>query len=94
MLSLLNFVHRSKEARVLLESKPLPSRPSRQLRQRLAQLRSKVVGLDTGLDLAVEVAPMEYRVTYKTDLEVVDVEIREAFLHYFATIMGHYRYSS
>lgn len=75
----------------MLESKPLPSRPSRQLRQRLAQLRSKVVGLDTGLDLAVEVAPMEYRVTYKTDLEVVDVEIREAFLHFFATIMGRYR---
>ena len=51
-----------------------------------------MVGLDTGLDLAVEVAPMEYTVTYKTDLEAVDVEIREAFLHYFATIMGHYRY--
>ena len=83
--------YRSKEARILLDNKPLPSRPSKQLRHRLAQLRSKVVGLDTGLDLAVEVAPMEYTVTYKTDLEVVDVEIRDAFLHYFATIMGHYR---
>lgn len=74
-----------------MESKPLPSRPSRQLRQRLTQLRAKVVGLDTGLDLAVEVAPMDYTVTYKTDLEAVDVEIREAFLHYFATTVGHYR---
>ena len=89
---ILNYLpSRSKEARVLLDNKPLPSRPSKQLRQRLAQLRSTVVGLDTGLDLAVEVAPMEYTVTYKTDLEVVDVEIRDAFLHYFATIMGHYR---
>ena len=51
-----------------------------------------MVGLDTGLDLAVEVAPMDYTVTYKTDLEAVDVEIREAFLHYFATIMGNYRF--
>ena len=93
LLILIDSLHRSKEARILLESKPLPSRPSKQLRQRLAQLRSKVVGLDTGLDLAVEVAPMEYTVTYKTDLEVVDVEIRDAFLHYFATIMGHYRYT-
>lgn len=74
-----------------MDSKPLPSRPSRLLRHRLSQLRSKVVGLDTGMDLAVEVAPMDYTVTYKTDLEAVDVEIREAFLHYFATIMGHYR---
>ena len=44
------------------------------------------------MDLAVEVAPMNYKETYKSDLETVDVEIREAFLHYFATILGHYRY--
>ena len=41
----------------MLESKPLPSR---QLYHHLNSLRSKVVGLDTGLDLAVEVAPMDY----------------------------------
>ena len=43
------------------------------------------------MDLAVEVAPMNYKETYKRDLETMDVEIREAFLLYFATVMGHYR---
>ena len=75
----------------MLESKPLPQRPSRQLRQRLSVLRSKVVGVDSKLDLAVEVAPMDYTLSYKTDLEALDVHIREAFLHYFATTMAHYR---
>ena len=75
----------------MLESKPLPQRPSRQLRKRLSVLRSKVVGVDSKLDLAVEVAPMDYTFSYKMDLEALDVHIREAFLHYFATIMAHYR---
>ena len=59
---------RSKETRELLSRHPLPSKPTKVLKQALSLLTPRVTGLDSGLDLAVEVSHIDYEATYKYDL--------------------------
>ena len=47
---------------------PPPSKAIKTLKQSLQQLVPKVAGMDSGLDLAVEVAPIDYNHTYKYDM--------------------------
>ena len=60
--------YRNKEVQELLSKSPLPSKASKTLKQALAHLSPRVNGLDSGLDLAVEVSPIDYKHTYKYDL--------------------------
>ncbi len=52
----------------LVSKNPLPSKPSKVLKQALQHLIPRVKGLDSGLDLAVEVTSIDYIHTYKFDL--------------------------
>jgi len=45
-----------------------PSKAVKALKQSLQQLVPRVAGMDSGLDLAVEVAPIDYIHTYKYDM--------------------------
>lgn len=60
--------HRSKEVQELISKNPLPSKPSKVLKHALNLLTPRVNGLDSGLDLAVEVSHIDYQATYKYDL--------------------------
>ena len=52
----------------LVSKHPLPAKPAKVLKNTLKQLIPRVHGLDYGLDLAVEVTPIDYNHTYKFDL--------------------------
>lgn len=52
----------------LLAKHPLPSKPSKALKQALNTLTPRVNGLDSGLDLAVEISHIDYEASYKYDL--------------------------
>ena len=52
----------------MMSSHPPPVKATRVLKQSLQLLVPRVAGLDSGLDLAVEVAPIDYQHTHKYDM--------------------------
>lgn len=62
------YLLRSQEVQELLIKHPLPAKPSKTLRHALNALRPRVNGLDSGLDLAVEISHIDYKATHKYDL--------------------------
>ena len=52
----------------LLAKHPMPSKASKVLKNALNTLTPRVNGLDSGLDLAVEISHIDYEATYKYDL--------------------------
>ena len=86
-----NRITLNEDGKALLKKCPLPVKPVKFLKQKLKDLAGTVAALNPTNDYAVDVTSADASDSYKADLEVLDLRIREAFLQFHALLLSSYR---